>query len=119
MASALAAGIQQHVVACAKHYAANNIETNRIDQDAVMDEQTLREIYGRHFEMVVREGGVGCIMASYNLVNGTKATQNKHLLSDILRGPVDKGGFGYKGLVLTDWWAMPGYQNTPDVVTAQ
>ncbi len=119
MASALAAGIQQHVLACAKHFAANNIERNRADQDALMDEQTLREIYGRHFEMVVREGGVGCIMASYNIVNGTKSTRNKHLLTDILRGPVDKGGFAFKGLVISDWWAMPGGQGPLDAPTAQ
>src|SRR6187399_3344205 len=92
MASALTAGLQQHVVACAKHYAANNVENNRFNQNAVMDEQTLREVYGRHFEMVVRDGGIGCIMASYNLINGVKSTQNKHLLTDILRGPIDKGG---------------------------
>jgi beta-glucosidase len=118
MASALTAGIQKHVVACAKHYAANNVENNRANQNAEMDEQTLREIYGRHFEMVVREGGVGCIMASYNMINGKKSTQNQHLLTDILRGPIDKGGFGYRGLVLSDWWAMPGDQNTPDTATA-
>jgi beta-glucosidase len=119
LASALTAGIQQHVVACAKHFAANNVENNRSDQNAVMDEQTLREIYGRHFEMVVREGGIGCIMAAYNSVNGVKSTQSKHLLTDILRGPVDKGGFGFRGIVLTDWWAMPGFQITPDTATAQ
>ncbi len=119
MASALAAGIQQHVVACAKHFVANNIEKNRINQNALMDEQTLREIYGRHFEMVVREGGVGCIMASYNLVNGTKSTQNKHLLTNILRGSVDQGGFGFKGLVISDWWAMPGWQGPLELPTAQ
>jgi beta-glucosidase len=119
MASALTAGIQKHVIACAKHFAANNVENNRSDQNAVMDEQTLREIYGRHFEMVVREGGIGCIMAAYNSVNGVKSTQSKHLLTDILRGPVDKGGFGFRGIVLTDWWAMPGFQTTPDTATAQ
>lgn len=119
MASALTAGIQQHVVACAKHFAANNVENNRSDQNAVMDEQTLREIYGRHFEMVVREGGIGCIMAAYNSVNGVKSTQSKHLMTDILRGPVDQGGFGFRGIVLTDWWAMPGFQTTPDTATAQ
>jgi beta-glucosidase len=119
MASALAAGIQQHVVACAKHFAANNIEKNRINQNALMDEQTLREIYGRHFEMVVREGGVGCVMASYNMINNTKSTQNQHLLTDILRGSVDSGGFGFKGLVISDWWAMPGYQSTPGNDQAQ
>src|SRR6185369_2506853 len=105
MASALAAGIQQHVVACAKHFAANNVENNRSMQNAVMDEQTLREVFGRHFEMVVQDGGVGCVMASYNAINGKKNTQNKHLLTDILRTPLAMGGFGFRGLVISDWWA--------------
>jgi beta-glucosidase len=103
MATALTAGIQQHVVACAKHFAANNVERLRKDQNAIMTEQTLREIYGRHFDMVINDGGIGCIMASYNKINGTKATQNRHLLTDILRDD-----FKYKGVVLSDWWAMPG-----------
>jgi beta-glucosidase len=118
MASGLTAGIQQHVVACAKHFAANNVENNRANQNAVMNEQTLREVYAPHFDMVVREGGVGCIMASYNLINGVKNTQNKHLLSDILKAPVDKGGMGFRGLVLTDWWAMPGDQMPLDTAKA-
>ncbi|MET0411268.1 MAG: glycoside hydrolase family 3 N-terminal domain-containing protein [Polyangiaceae bacterium] len=114
MASALTAGLQTNVVACAKHFAANNVENGRDNNNADMDEQTLREIYARHFEMVIEEGGVGCIMAAYNSVNGTKSTQNAHLLTDILRTD-----FGYQGLVLTDWWAMPGAQSAPSTQTAQ
>src|SRR5690606_38080960 len=79
--------------------------------NAVMTEQTLREIYGRHFEMVVQDGGVGCVMAAYNQVNGVKLTQNRHLLRDVLKGPIEQGGFGFQGLVITDWWAMPGNQD--------
>jgi len=108
MATAYTVGLQKHVVACAKHFAANNIELQRSTQNAIMNEQTLREIYGRHFEMVIQDGGVGCIMASYNAINGVKNTQNEHLLRDILKAPVEEGGFGYQGLVLSDWWAMPG-----------
>ncbi len=119
MATALTVGIQEYVVACAKHFAANNIEKDRSKQNALLDEQTLREIYGRHFEMVVQDGAIGCIMASYNLVNGTKATQNEHLLRRVLKAPVAQGGMGYQGFVLTDWWAMPGDQNVPDATTAQ
>lgn len=113
MATAFTVGLQQHVVGCAKHFAANNIEKARSNQNAVMTEQTLREIYARHFEMVIQDGGMGCIMASYNLINGVKSTQNKHLLRDILKAPVAQGGMGYEGLVLSDWWAMPGDQNIP------
>jgi beta-glucosidase len=113
MASAWTAGLQQHIAACAKHYAANNVEQNRANQDALMDEQTLREVYGRHFEMVVRDGGVSCIMASYNKINGVKSTQNQHLLTTILRTD-----FGFKGAVISDWWAMPGDQGPIDTSTA-
>ncbi len=102
LGTAFTAGVQTFVPACAKHYAGNNIENGRASANAQMDEQTLREIYGRHFEMIVRDGGVACVMAAYNLVNGKKSTQNKHLLTDILRSD-----FGFKGFVLADWWAMP------------
>lgn len=119
MASAFTVGVQEYVVGCAKHWAGNNIEDGRATQNAVMTEQTLREIYGRHFEMVVQDGGMGCIMAAYNLVNGIKSTQNEHLLRTVLKGPVEDGGFGFEGLVLTDWWAMPGDQTVPDAATAQ
>jgi beta-glucosidase len=107
------------VVACPKHYAANNVENNRDNQNAKMNEQTLREVYVKHFDMVVREGGAGCIMASYNLVNGKKATQNKHLLYDLLKAPLSQNGMGYRGVVLTDWWAMPGAQSAPDATQGQ
>jgi beta-glucosidase len=106
MGTAFTAGLQKFVPACAKHYAANNIENGRSSVNSQMDTQTLREVYGRHFEMIINDGGVSCIMASYNPVNGTKATQNKELLTDMLRTE-----FGFKGFVLSDWWAMPGGQN--------
>jgi beta-glucosidase len=118
MAAAFTAGLQQVVVGCAKHFAANNVEKNRANQDAVMSEQTLREIYGRHFEMVVREGGIGCVMAAYNKINSVKSTQNPHLLTTILRAPYEEGGMGYRGLVISDWWAMPGDQAEAEPSTA-
>jgi beta-glucosidase len=121
MATAFTVGLQEYVTGCAKHFAANNIELNRSTNNALMNEQTLREIYGRHFEMVVQDGGIGCVMASYNEVNGAKSTENRHLLRDILKAPVDRnqGGFGFQGLVLSDWWAMPGYNNDPDPSSVQ
>jgi beta-glucosidase len=103
LGTSLVAGVQTYVPACAKHYAANNIENQRASKNSSMDEQTLREIYARHFEMIVKDGGVACIMAAYNLVNGTSCTQNAHLLNDILRTD-----FGFNGFVMSDWWAMPG-----------
>jgi beta-glucosidase len=119
MATAMAVGIQEYVVGCAKHFVANNIERDRSKQNAIMDEQTLREVYGRHFEMVVQDGGIGCVMAAYNLVNGVKSTQNEHLLRDILKAPIEQGGMGFQGFVISDWWAMPGDQEIPDAATAQ
>jgi beta-glucosidase len=103
LGTAFVAGAQQFIPACVKHYAANNIENGRGSANATMDEQTLREVYARHFEMIIRDGGVACVMASYNQVNGQYATQNKHLLTDLLRTD-----FGFKGFVMSDWWAMPG-----------
>ncbi len=106
LGSAFTAGVQRFVAACPKHYAANNIENGRQSANAMMDEQTLREIYARHFEMVIEEGGASAIMAAYNLVNGTKSTQSAHLLNDLLRTD-----FGFQGFTLSDWWAMPNGAN--------
>jgi beta-glucosidase len=106
LGSAFVTGLQKYIAACPKHYAANNIENGRSGANAMMDEQTLREIYARHFEMVVEEGGAAAIMAAYNLVNGVKSTQNQHLLTDLLRND-----FGFQGFVLSDWWAMPNGAN--------
>jgi len=119
MATAFTVGLQEYVAGCAKHFAANNIEKGRSSQDEIMNEQTLREIYGRHFEMVVQDGAVACVMASYNEINGVKNAQNKHLLRDILKAPISAGGFGFQGFVLSDWWALPGDQSVPDNSTAQ
>jgi beta-glucosidase len=114
LGTAMVAGVQTYVPACVKHYAANNIENLRATKNASMDEQTLREIYARHFEMIVKDGGVACVMAAYNLVNGTNCTQNAHLLNDILRTD-----FGFNGFVMSDWWAMPGGNgSTPSATLA-
>ena len=107
LSAAMVVGIQQHIAANAKHYLAYDIEVGRSKNDSSMDEQTLREIYGRHFRMVVQDSGVSSVMASYNSVNGTKSTQNGHNLTEILRKD-----FGFQGFVLSDWWAMPGDSNT-------
>jgi beta-glucosidase len=108
LGSAFVDGVQQYAGTSAKHYAANNIENGRETANATIDEQTLREVYARHFEMVIREGGASSIMASYNLVNTLHATNNQHLLNDILRTD-----FGFKGFVLSDWWAMPNGSQLP------
>jgi beta-glucosidase len=110
LATAMTVGVQQHVAANAKHFMAYNIEVNRETINSDLDEQTLREIYGRHFRMVVRDGGVSSVMASYNKVNGKKAAQSEHLLTKVLRDD-----FGFKGFVLSDWWAMePSFNANTD-----
>lgn len=119
MATAFSVGAQQFVLTCAKHFLGNDVEKRRSAMSALMTEQALREIYGRPFEMLVRDAGVGCVMAAYNLVNQTKATQNGHLLEEILKAPDSEGGIGFEGFVISDWWAMPGDQAWPDEATAQ
>ena len=99
MAAALIRGIQSNgISACVKHYAANSQELRRMTNDSVVDERTLREIYLPAFEMAVKEGGVKCLMTSYNRVNGTYAHEHPHLLRDILYGE-----WGYEGVVVSDW----------------
>ena len=99
MAAALIRGIQRNgISACVKHYAANSQELRRMTNDAVVDQRTLREIYLPAFEMAVKEGGVKCLMTSYNRVNGTYAHEHPHLLRDILYGE-----WGYEGVVVSDW----------------
>ena len=99
MAAALIRGIQSNgVSACVKHYAANSQELRRMTNDSVVDERTLREIYLPAFEMAVKEGGAGCLMTSYNRVNGVYANEHPHLLRDILYNE-----WGFEGMVVSDW----------------
>jgi beta-glucosidase len=101
LATAMTVGLQQHIAANAKHYLAYNIENGRDQNNMTLDEQTMRETYGRHFRMTVQDGGVASVMAAYNRINGEKATTSSHILNDILRTD-----FGFQGFVLSDWWAM-------------
>ena len=99
MAAGYVRGIQSNgISACVKHFACNNQEENRMTLDSIVDERTFREIYLTAFEIAVKEGKAKSIMSSYNLINGTYANENKHLLVDILRKE-----WGFDGLVVTDW----------------
>ncbi|WP_410771271.1 glycoside hydrolase family 3 C-terminal domain-containing protein [Fontibacillus sp. BL9] len=84
-----------------KHFACNNQEKYRSKVDAIVSERALREIYLKGFEMAVKQGGANSIMTSYNPVNGHWAASNYDLNTTILRGE-----WGYKGIVMTDWWAV-------------
>ena len=99
MAAAYVRGIQKNgIAACPKHFAVNSQELRRMASDSIVDERTLREIYLTGFEMVVKEAQPKTIMSAYNLVNGTYANENAHLLMDVLRRD-----WGFDGAVVTDW----------------
>ncbi len=104
-------GVQKSdVAACAKHYAANSQETDRLDVDETISERALREIYLPAFEAAVKEGGVLSIMGAYNLVNGEQCCESKKLLDDILRGE-----YGFEGFVVSDWSAVKRTKESAEV----
>jgi len=88
----------QGVSATIKHFMGNNQEFLRHDADSIIDERTMREIYLPTFEAAVKEGHVGAIMDSYNLINGEHATQNGRLNNEIA-----KKEWGFEGIVMSDW----------------
>lgn len=102
MASAMVRGIQElGIAASLKHFACNNKEGNRRNSDSRVSERALREIYLKGFELCIKEAAPWTVMCSYNLLNGVRVSENRELLTDILREE-----WKYDGLVITDWYTF-------------
>ncbi|RZS91575.1 beta-glucosidase [Motilibacter rhizosphaerae] len=108
-AAATTKGVQSNpgVGVTLKHYAENSQEANRNADDAVVSERAAREIELKGFEIAVKSAQPMAIMTSYNKINGTWASRNYDLVTDILHGE-----WGFKGLVMTDWGGSHGAANT-------
>lgn len=102
MGAAFIKGVQSEGVgACVKHYIGNNQENHRQIINNIIDEQALHEIYLSNFKTAITKGNPFAVMAAYNKVNGIPCTENKYLLTDILRNK-----WNFDGFVVSDWYAV-------------
>ena len=102
MGAAEVQGVQsQGVGVSVKHFALNNSENFRFMGNSVCDERTMREVYLKAFERIVKNAKPATVMCAYNQINGTFCSENRWLLTDILRKE-----WGFEGLVMTDWGAV-------------
>ena len=109
--AAMVNGIESNGVGTSpKHFVVNNQETSRNWNDAIVSERALREIYLKGYEIIVKESQPWTIMTSYNKINGTYASENKRLVTDVL-----KKEWGFEGVVMTDWY---GGQSATAIINA-
>ena len=98
-AAAITKGVQKHEGrgVTVKHFFGNNQELNRVNNNSLVSERAMREIYLRGFCIAVKESQPHALMTSYNLINGIHTSERRDLIEDILRAE-----FGYQGIVMTD-----------------